>query len=45
MLLYEKLSISGLLDYEAALKIDPNNEKLKEDAKHIRETIEGPKPS
>ena len=32
--------ISGLQDYEAALKIDPNNEQVKEDAERLREYIQ-----
>ncbi|XP_023216851.1 dynein assembly factor 4, axonemal-like [Centruroides sculpturatus] len=31
----------GLQDYEEALKIDPNNRELLEDAKKIRKTIQG----
>ena len=31
---------SGLQDYEAALKIDPNNEQLKKDADKMREIIQ-----
>ena len=31
---------SGLQEYEAALKIDPENEQLKKDAENIRHTIQ-----
>ena len=34
------MSFSGLQDYEAALKIDPNNEQVKEDAERLREYIQ-----
>ena len=36
---------SGLMDYEAALKIDPHNETLNQDAERIRQVIQGPGPS
>ncbi|XP_070542821.1 dynein axonemal assembly factor 4-like [Ptychodera flava] len=36
-----ELYVEGLQDYEAALKIDPNNEKLKVDADRIRDIIQG----
>ncbi|XP_033125192.1 dynein assembly factor 4, axonemal-like [Anneissia japonica] len=36
-----ELYIEGLQDYEAALKIDQNNEKLQEDAEKIRKVIQG----
>ena len=35
------LSVAGLQDYEAALKIDPNNAQLKEDAEKMRQVIQG----
>jgi dyslexia susceptibility 1 candidate gene 1 protein len=31
----------GLTDYEAALKLDPNNQDLKRDSERIRKTIQG----
>ena len=34
----------GLLDYEAALKIDPNNNEVLEDAENIRKIIVGTPP-
>ena len=37
--------ISGLLDYEAASKIDPKNEQLQADAVRIRDIIQGTAPS
>ena len=39
-----ELYAEGLLDYEAALKIDPNNSELKEDSENIRKTILGLQP-
>ncbi|CAF0793962.1 unnamed protein product [Brachionus calyciflorus] len=39
-----ELYAEGLLDYEAALKIDPSNSDLKEDAENIRKTILGKQP-
>ena len=38
--LFPSMSFSGLQDYEAALKIDPNNEQVKEDAERLREYIQ-----
>nr|XP_039263453.1 dynein assembly factor 4, axonemal-like [Styela clava] len=35
-----ELYAEGLLDYNEALKIDPNNEQLKKDAESIKEAIE-----
>lgn len=35
----------GLLDYEAALKIEPDNEEIKSDAENIRKIILGSQPS
>ncbi|XP_052796809.1 dynein axonemal assembly factor 4-like [Mya arenaria] len=35
-----EMYVEGLLDYEAALKIDPNNEQLKADAENIRHIIQ-----
>ena len=32
-------SIAGLMDYEAALRIDPHNEQLKKDTARIREEV------
>ena len=32
--------VSGLKDYENALKLDPNNEELREDAEKIRHIIQ-----
>jgi len=40
-----ELYVEALQDYEAALKIAPNNEKIKQDAKSIREVIQNEKPS
>jgi hypothetical protein len=31
---------AGLLDYEAALKLSPDDEKIKEDAQRIRNFLE-----
>lgn len=39
-----ELYAEGLLDYEAALKIDPTNSDLKEDTENIRKTILGLQP-
>ncbi|XP_077989227.1 dynein axonemal assembly factor 4-like [Glandiceps talaboti] len=36
-----ELYVEGLQDYEAALKIDPGNEKLTTDAERIRKIIQG----
>ncbi len=36
-----ELYAEGLMDYEAALKLDPNNDELKADSKNIREIIQG----
>lgn len=36
-----EMYIEGLTDYEAALKIEPNNEQLKADAEQIRQVIQG----
>ncbi|XP_017297249.1 dynein assembly factor 4, axonemal [Kryptolebias marmoratus] len=36
-----QLYAEGLQDYEAALKIDPHNEALQEDAQRIRDMIQG----
>ncbi|XP_066541140.1 dynein assembly factor 4, axonemal [Hoplias malabaricus] len=36
-----ELYVEGLQDYQAALKIEPNNEALQLDAKNIREIIQG----
>ncbi len=33
--------LSGLQDYDAALKIDPSNESLTTDAQRIRNIIQG----
>ena len=33
-------SLSGLMDYDAALKIDPHNEQLNSDADQIRKIIQ-----
>ena len=33
------------MDYDAALKIDKNNQQLIEDTQRIREIVQGPKPS
>lgn len=35
------VSISGLQDYEAALKIDPKNKTIEKDAEKIRHLIQG----
>ncbi|WAR00965.1 DAAF4-like protein, partial [Mya arenaria] len=35
-----EMYVEGLLDYEAAVKIDPNNEQLKADAENIRHIIQ-----
>jgi dyslexia susceptibility 1 candidate gene 1 protein len=39
-----ELYAEGLLDYEAALKIDPENEDLISDAENIRKIIVGTPP-
>jgi dyslexia susceptibility 1 candidate gene 1 protein len=39
-----ELYAEGLLDYEAALKIDPNNKDVLADAEKIRKTIVGDQP-
>ncbi|KAM4677289.1 dynein axonemal assembly factor 4 [Discoglossus pictus] len=36
-----ELYVEGLQDYEAAVKIDPNNENLQNDAEKIRQIIQG----
>ena len=36
-----ELYAEGLLDYEAAIKIDPSNEEIKADALNIRKIIQG----
>lgn len=33
--------VTGLGEYEAALKIEPNNEELRADAEKIRQLIQG----
>lgn len=40
-----ELYAEGLLDYEAALKIDSSNEELKKDAENIRKIILGQQPN
>ncbi|KAL7879210.1 hypothetical protein AOLI_G00101840 [Acnodon oligacanthus] len=40
-----ELYIEGLQDYQAALKIDPNNQALQADASKIREIVQGMVPS
>lgn len=35
------VSILGLQDYEAALKIDPKNKTIEKDAEKIRHVIQG----
>jgi hypothetical protein len=35
------LYCSALIDYEAAIKLDPNNAKLQEDADKLRQIIQG----
>ena len=35
-----ELYAEGLMDYEAALKIEPNNREILEDAENIRKLIE-----
>ncbi|OWF47556.1 dyslexia susceptibility 1 candidate gene 1 protein homolog [Mizuhopecten yessoensis] len=35
-----EMYVEGLQDYEAAMKIDPNNEQLKSDAERIRQVIQ-----
>lgn len=39
-----ELYAEGLLDYEAALKIDPENSEIREDAENIRKLIVGTPP-
>ncbi len=39
-----ELFAEGLLDYEAAIKIDPNNEEIISDAEKIRKLILGKQP-
>jgi dyslexia susceptibility 1 candidate gene 1 protein len=39
-----ELYAEGLLDYEAALKIEPNNEEIKNDSENIRKIIVGLPP-
>lgn len=34
------LHFTGLQDYEAALKIDPNNKQVREDAEKMRKIIQ-----
>lgn len=34
------LHFTGLQDYEAALKIDPNNKQVREDAEKMRKRIQ-----
>lgn len=34
------ISLSGLMDYEAALKLSPEDERIKEDAQRIRNYLE-----
>ncbi|KAI8482091.1 hypothetical protein Bbelb_401780 [Branchiostoma belcheri] len=36
-----EMYVEGLMDYEAALKIDPKNETLAQDAERIRQIIQG----
>ncbi len=40
-----ELYAEGLLDYEAAIKIEPNNQDIKEDAENIRKIIVGSGPN
>jgi dyslexia susceptibility 1 candidate gene 1 protein len=40
-----ELYAEGLLDYEAALKIDSSNDELKKDAENIRKIILGQQPN
>lgn len=39
-----ELYAEGLLDYEAAIKIDPDNREIREDAENIRKIIVGTPP-
>ncbi|XP_078097153.1 dynein axonemal assembly factor 4 [Mustelus asterias] len=39
-----ELYVEGLQDYEAALKIDPSNQTIQEDAEKIRHVIQGTPP-
>uniref|UniRef100_S4S020 Dynein axonemal assembly factor 4 n=1 Tax=Petromyzon marinus TaxID=7757 RepID=S4S020_PETMA len=36
-----EMFVEGLMDYEAALKLDPDNEVLREDARRIRDIVQG----
>ncbi|XP_064621063.1 dynein axonemal assembly factor 4-like [Lineus longissimus] len=36
-----ELYVEGLMDYEAALKIDPKNEQIRQDAEKMRQLIQG----
>lgn len=38
------VSVLGLQDYEAALKIDPKNRTIEKDAEKIRHLIQGTTP-
>ncbi|XP_062861079.1 dynein assembly factor 4, axonemal [Trichomycterus rosablanca] len=40
-----ELCVEGLQDYQAALKIDPQNQALQADAQKIREIVQGTTPS
>ena len=40
-----ELYAEGLLDYEAAIKIDPSNEEIITDAQNIRKIIQGNVPA
>ncbi|XP_058244383.1 dynein assembly factor 4, axonemal isoform X2 [Hemibagrus wyckioides] len=40
-----QLYVEGLLDYQAALKIDPHNQALQADTQKIREIVQGTGPS
>jgi dyslexia susceptibility 1 candidate gene 1 protein len=39
-----ELYAEGLLDFDIALKLDPNNEDLREDTENIRKIIVGAPP-
>ena len=39
-----ELYAEGLMDYEAALKIEPDNEDIRKDAENIRDVIVGTTP-
>lgn len=41
VLMYLYVPVSGLQDYQAALKIDPHNEALHTDIQRIRDIIQG----